>query len=785
MRDESPDALLAYMLKHHKALGDPCLICGNARDAHRRAPKERSRAYVERKREKKASTVKPTLYLGIDGEGQGRYDHRYVLLAASDSSGTRRWYIENFRGLSTIECLEFLLRLPQQRCKTFAYSFNYDLTKILVDLPDNVIHDLFHPEVRQSKDASRGPLSIYWEGYRLNLQGTQFTVESRGRSRVVWDIFKYYQKKFVGALADWKVGDPEVVKRMIFMKDHRADFDKLNHADVRQYCFEECQYMASLAVKLIKATDDAGLPQTTFHGAGSIASALLKKIGIKEQLKTPPPEMNYALACGFAGGRFEHSVIGVLEDPLIISKDISSAYPYHITFLPCLIHGRWEYTKERKDIERADTKAALVHYGLGPSTAEDWGPFPFRALDGSICFPVESGGGWVWRDEYLMGERYFPNVEFRGAWVLRGDCDCQPFKTIPDYYRERMRIGKEGPGIIIKLGYNAVYGKIAQSVGNARFNNWAWAGMITSGCRAQVLHMMGLHKDRSNLLIVATDGIYTREDFDSPVPRDTNTWSLDAPCEKAKHGPDVKGCKCKGDPSRRYTETNKPLGGWERKEVRDGMCIVRPGIYFPINPKAEDLETIRGRGVGKGVILENWGRIRDALKSGVGTPENPTVVKVANVTRFCGAKTSISRSGKPDAWRYHRADGLNDTRHEELGKARRWLMHAREAETFERFEECITQARRARHIARNQPDYGQWVTREVELNFNPLPKRNGVHEDGVRLKVRRIPRHIESAPYDRVRKSQEARDLLAFAQEMLEQPDPDLHGWDEIDASGM
>src|SRR5262249_46056518 len=151
-----------------------------------------------------------------------------------------------------------------------------------------------------------------------------------------------------------------------------------------------------------------------------------------------------------------------------------------------------------------------------------WGPFPFRDEIGSIVYPRSSGGGWLWGDEFFAGEALFPHAEFVEAWVYDCSCTCKPFAAIPGYYRERVKIGKEGPGIVIKLGCNSCYGKIAQSLGGeGPFTSWMWAGLITSGTRAMILRALGAHKNPANLLMVATDGICTRERLDLPKPRDT------------------------------------------------------------------------------------------------------------------------------------------------------------------------------------------------------------------------------------------------------------------------
>jgi len=657
----------------HFSQGDPCVRCGWAADKHRAPRKKRG------KRKQRISTyvrpkkiIEEPLYLGIDGEGQGRDPHRYMLLAVASECGDHKYMVSNQFGLSTKQCLDFILSIQTAK-RLFAYSFNYDLTKILADVDNSLLYKLFRPELRNRKGKRRafGPRPVEWEGYSLNLIGTKFTVSYTDNgiktTKIVWDIWKFYQSKFVNALQDWKVGPPEAHERMQRMKSKRADFDRESFEDIKNYCLEECRYMAELARKLVEAHHVAGLKLQTFYGAGSSAAAMLKKMGVKRYLAKPPDALREIVTRGFFGGRFENSVIGTIDEP-VYNYDISSAYPYQLCFLPCLVHGRWEHTTNRNDIERATT--AIVRYSLrsGAIVRASWGPFPFRERKtGNICFPAVSGGGWVWKNEYLAGERLFPNVGFKEAWIYRCDCECKPFADIPSYYCERIRIGKEGPGIVIKLACNSCYGKLAQSVGAGQFNSWVWAGLTTSGCRAQLLEFLGLHNNWADVLMMATDGIFSRQRIIPPVPHATGTL-----------------------------ETGKPLGGWEEKVIDKGVFIARPGIYFPLNPTVAEIKTIRGRGIGKSSVLENWARIIDSW-----TKEGLTAkVQVNNVQRFHGAKTSISRMKHADGYWYNRA-----------------------------------------------PMYGEWSSEPVELDFNPMPKRASVAKDGRTLTLRRLDEKAESAPY--------------------------------------
>ena len=670
--------------------------------------------------------MKDTVYIGVDGEGVEGHSptdphHKYVLLAASSADSETSWYVEDPAGLSTETCLRFLVELPQARHKLFAYSFNYDLTKILEDVDDQSLYLLFRPELRQRKGeaAKHGPWPILWRDFSLNLQGTKFTVSDARRKVVLWDIWKFYQSKFVGALKDWKVGHEALYDRMSAMKNRRASFRLEDMEEVRRYCLEECACMGQLAEKLVTAHEAAGLKLNTFYGAGSSATAMMKVMGIKDKLRPVPDEILRPVACAFFGGRFENSILGAYGQR-VYNYDISSAYPYQTCFLPCLVHGSWHHTTDLRDVLKA--RAALVHYAMiAKAPCEDWAPFPFREGDGSICYPKFSEGGWVYRDEFLAGRAGWPDlVTFREAWVFDTDCDCQPFQDVPAYYRERVRIGKEGPGMVIKLGCNSLYGKLAQSVGSSPFNNWIWAGMITSGCRAQMLELMAKVADRRDILMIATDGCQVKSRITPPRPRDTGTWAC------SKDGKAV------------------PLGGWEEEEVPQGVFYARPGIYFPLNPDSKMLKKVKGRGVGKKVVLDNSERIRTSYENH--GPKVPVVVR--GIERFCGGKTSISfAEAKAE---FHRA--TSSWTQDEDGL---WL--------------------------RRLPAYGEWIAREVVMSFDPMPKRSHVLGGTHRLALRSIETGLESAPYRKAYGGEDAAsdssdDAVAMRAEAMvlsEQPDVD------------
>lgn len=527
--------------------------------------------------------------IGIDGEGQGRFPHLYNYLAASDESG-KTWDVAA-PSLSTEQCLDFLVSLPE--ATVVAFSFGYDLTKVLSELTDKKLHKLLHPERRRKKSHGKVIYQpVRWGNFKLNYMNGRFSVakwngEKYGKSTVVWDIWRFFQSRFVQALLDWGIATKDQLAYMQRMKDRRGYFEHEDSEEVQRYCREECQRLAQLFRALIEAHEDADLKLKSYFGAGSTSTALLTKMGIKEQVRTGPDDVMRIVPWAFSAGRFENAHIGPVCGPLHDS-DISSAYPYHATQLPCLAHGSWSRADMVVDADISAATLALVRWTAPHAEPVGmWGPFPVRTKEGSIIYPWSAVGGWVWGKEYLAGKRLCPHVQAREAWLYHTSCDCRPFKDLPTYYLERIRVGKgTGRGKVFKLGPNGVYGKLAQTVGhNPPFQSFIWAGVITSNTRAQLLDAIA--SNPRAVLAVATDGILSTERLSLPAPVDTGTSGVEF-----------------------------PLGGWEQT-MEGGRFLCRPGISFPLDvPIDRKGGKTKSRGYSKKAIEEQCMCILEAWEHG-------------------------------------------------------------------------------------------------------------------------------------------------------------------------
>jgi DNA polymerase family B len=520
--------------------------------------------------------------VGLDGEGLGRAPHRYTLLAWSDARGARTASVANVRGLSTARCLAFLLSLPEN-ARPFGYYLQYDWTKILADLPNKSLYMLFRPALRKiPKDEGGGFVPVRWREYELHYLAGMMRVRCTRRRKtvVVWDVGRFFQAPFCdgserSALVAWKIGTAAERKRIAAMKAKRSEFSTADATKVRAYCLNECRLLAQLVAELNRAHDEAGLHLRSWHGPGSTASIGLRAMGIQKKRGEIPMAVAHAALHAFFGGRFEHSTIGIVKGP-IHGADIISAYPAACLELPCLEHGRWERVTRERALDAC--AHAVVRYRLRATGRQfAWGPLPCRLANGSIVFPRSGSTGWVWRDEYQMARKHWPNVEFLEAWVLRSDCECHPFERVLEWFNERRRIGKSARGIVLKLFLNSLYGKLAQCVGDAPFRSRVWAGMITSATRAKLLH--AIVQAWEEVLGVATDGVYSTRRLDLP-------------------------------------ETNE-LGDWEHKRYGT-ITLVRPGIYWTD-------DTVRARGIGRKHLSDTRKMIVDAIKRGDSRVELPPV----------------------------------------------------------------------------------------------------------------------------------------------------------------
>ena len=483
--------------------------------------------------------------IGLDGEG---FDNppRYVMLLASNGEG-----ISDPNGLTTEACLEFLVSLPRSALK-WGYGFAYDVNMILGSWPHHILIRLWN-----SISTPGGTCSVRYGRWWIKwIPGKQFIVMDLNTRRTccIWDVLPFVQQSFVEWLESGELAPVHVIDRIREMKVRRSAFDEASLDEIETYCRNEVQYLEAGVRQMLELFTSADLKPASYFGAGSLASALMRKHHVREFIAPPPDEYVELIKVGFRGGRFENAFVGWEDEAW--AADLNSAYADGCRNLPCLKCAQWKAVERPPRTEHAIVR---VVWDLGDPDITRWGPFPVKTPGGPLSYPA-GGESWCWTEEVRAAQRVWPGrIRVLEAVELHISCDHEPFAYVPGVYEERRRLKAEGDPRekILKMALSASYGKLAQQVGDPPVQSLAWAGMITAHCRGQILDTM--RPDPDNVRMIATDGLLVREIPDHLV-------------------------------------VGEGLGEWEVKRVADVLAL-QPGLYFY---RTEDGEKhTRSRGFGR------------------------------------------------------------------------------------------------------------------------------------------------------------------------------------------
>lgn len=510
-----------------------------------------------------------TTFIGVDGEGVTREDgtHDYVLLSVGDQS----LYRKDGKHLHWREIFAFLYEQFEKEPQAAFVGFylNYDFTQWFRTLPESRARMLLTSEgiakrARRTSGGNPTPFPVHvgeweWEidilgSKRFKLRpGTGFPPNTPGLKNTnkwmsVCDTGAFFQMSFLSVLHGerGKLVSEEEYAVIEEGKSHRATatFDK---AMIR-YNLLENDALGRVMGQLNDGFKRIGidLRKEQWFGPGQTAQAWMKKIGAPtgEEIRNAVP--HWAREAGrqsYFGGWFEIFAHGLIPGTSY-EYDINSAYPYMISQLPCLEHGKWS-KGNATELGSASEKYRLV-YGTVQGSNKYVGAMPHRTPKGRVLRPLKTKG-WYWEHEVIAAKNagMVDTIDIE-KYVAYEPCEClPPFREIADLYLERINAGKNTPhGKAYKLIYNSAYGKMAQSIGNPTFANPIYASLITSGCRTMILNAISSHPNGlHDLLMVATDGVY----FRSPHP----TLAL----------------------------SDETLGSWDGKE-KENLTLFMPGIYW-------------------------------------------------------------------------------------------------------------------------------------------------------------------------------------------------------------
>lgn len=591
--------------------------------------------------------------------------HHYVLLSANGEDISEAQSLHHDGDpLRHDEIFEFLYRqkLDHPKAAFVGFFLGYDFSQWLKTLPAGKGDLLFHPngiQKRMPKNPElRYPFPVRYGGWEFDFLGmkrfklrpfvkksmwpqcqvdhkTPELVEicatgAHNRHPYQWmyinDSGAFFQTSLMNAInpKKWKPGTAVVTdaEQQILQegKDNRSDAQfNDDHVDdpscTCKACMQRYNVLENSVLARLMGTVNRGfvadgirLRTDQWYGPGQAAQAWLRNIGCPtgEQVREVVPVWAIEAArMSYYGGWFETFVNGVIPGTSY-AYDINSAYPYAISTLPCLLHGKWTHgTGTPGKLKRGNYRLINARFA---GRSDYIGTMPHRDMNGGISRPRYTAG-WHWEHEVAAAKaaRTVSSVDVE-EWVEYEPCSCPPpLRAIKELYQGRLDVGKESPsGKSKKLVYNSAYGKMAQSIGMPKFSNSIYASLITSHCRTMILRAIATHPDKAKAVaMIATDGIV----FLSPHPK--------LPVDKEK------------------------LGAWDHSEHQN-LSILMPGLYWD-DKSREAIRTggnltLKSRGVSGKYLApfidtfdQQWKALHDTISTsdaGFAPPDNAPMISI-------------------------------------------------------------------------------------------------------------------------------------------------------------
>lgn len=571
-------------------------------------------------------------FITIDGEGikdEATGEHKYVLISCGD-----KHFSYDGAALEFGEIMHFLWNCHLARPKAIFVGFylKYDWSQWLRSIPLNraeALLDEKQVKKRQRKGKHLPPFPVTHGGWDFDyLYGRRFKLRPAWKPEWFGDDMLRHREWCIGCdgcVCPWgwmwindagsyfqttllKAIDPSNNPNPVCTQEEyeiiKAGKERRNHAEYDPAMIEynqlECDITSRLMSQLAQGMREEGLRpgRDQWYGPGQLAQLWLRKIKapLGEEVRAAVPEgAREAGRKAYFGGWFEVHWHGLVKDTSY-GYDINSAYPWIMSQLPCLLHGRWNH-QTSETLSHLDHAALLDGFQLVHATVEGFdqvvGAMLHRNKNKKILRPKLTKG-WFWGHELraAIDAGFVGRVDFHERWHY-APCSCKPpLAPIAELYEGRLRIGKNSPaGTARKLIYNSCAGKFQQSVGEPAFANPLYASAITAGCRAMICQAIGSHPAGSAaLLMVATDGVV----FRSPHPR------------------------------LQLHETM--LGAWS-PEVHENLSLFMPGVYWDDRTRARvaagEAGVFKSRGIAAKDLSAHLGALDAAWKRAEKTGEWP------------------------------------------------------------------------------------------------------------------------------------------------------------------
>jgi len=461
---------------------------------------------------KPAVHKKPYQILGWDTE---TIDGKAWLITCSDNT-----YMTNF---SIDDIFSYLTRKSVYQCTNFLWNLDYDFFAILKHLPEKNIHELnyFGKTIINNTKIRYIPKKF-------------FSISKNHRTSKFYDLYQFYNLSLNSAS-----------EKYLNKQKLEIDTDNLNNPEyvknniekIIDYSINDSVLCAELGKLLTSEFKELKIKPKSFYSPAYISTQyFLTHTHIPYAFNTPYQEYAYY---SYFGGRFEVFQKGYFDN--VYCYDINSAYPYQIANLLDINRGTWI---------KSTTIPENAYYGFIKCRISYFHkyitPLPIRN-NSIVYFPnLKPVLKYITLNEYkYITENNLGKIDIINGYFFIPNDFYKPFNTITKLYNIKNQLKHTDPAKyeIYKLIMNSFYGKTLEkkvqlkhvnkcepdkeyidifNIDNdgtyekqyitGNFFNPAYASIITSNCRLQILEMLLKHQDTA--IATFTDSFITNEKKD-------------------------------------------------------------------------------------------------------------------------------------------------------------------------------------------------------------------------------------------------------------------------------
>lgn len=437
----------------------------------------------------------------FDGE---TVDNKYVLL------GNSKDYVINKKGLSLLQCLDFMYEYSESVNYYFRISYDLNMFFAKEKLTENII-SLFNNEV------------VIFGDYELQYFTDKILILksiSENKTKKFFDVSNFFNTSFLKTINILQI--PISKKDLDYLtkyKNLRSGFDINDLTNIVRYNKMECEYGLKIVESIFNLIP-TDLQTLSLYGASSITNKFLNKNEIhKKNNFFNLLNVEQFLLCYF-GGRMEALKIGSFTN--VWKYDINSAYPNVIKDLKEI-----EGISLKKYIKQQIIESNIYYIDLEINDNNLIGLLPLRLKSGYIIFPKKVKG-WYFGTEIIQVINYqkYYSIKLKIKRVIDIKFGDKIFdkKQIENLYFKRNIFKQKNDlrNYIYKILLNSIYGKFAQQVGSSKYQNLYYAGFITSKTRSELLK--AVIKNPYDIIFFATDGILTKSKLNVKVSKKLGDW---------------------------------------------------------------------------------------------------------------------------------------------------------------------------------------------------------------------------------------------------------------------